>query len=620
MRRTLLLVLLVVDVACSDGSSPAPAAAEPLPPELAMLGSAAQPTALVAAGQLGPTGGAVALADGVVLVGSPGSVAAPIDVRLQRVELDVFEMAVESTSAYVIRAPHVPGFTAPVYLQVPGWTPGSVASVFEGGQWQRIALAPGPVARIDLAHFSDRTVTVRRGWVEQITPVTQETIQGRVESGVINQGGNANAAVFFGLGETQPRSGDELCAELMQVLSAPGRDYGYPPGWSWRDVSPAETFRRNTSLAGYLHSNAVPEQLGGPYWDLTANHMDDIHQRLVSTTAPVTPAGMFRICLDSYGGNVPMAVLACHNYLKNVTELGRYARVAEVPDHVGQAASHLQTWRRVDRTPAGFYDKMGPLYHVFATMTAGVWSLASLGGYGAAYIEAFLRATGLQGDPEDTDKTSADRCGARLGSSIRLSAAGQAATGPVIAGQGQTLAVPRSADAGAAIVDGGAGDGATADVDGGMPNPFDGGPSPATSPQGWPGHWRGHGKFTASIPGVGLIDRDTPVEVTTTVTSPGSVRLVYGLGASTETIDITLSAVNPNAGRGTKDVVSPPPAPGVTLRMTYTAVAFLREGRLYLAVRQQSHSSATVSTGTGFSASGEADVPSDLIAILDRVP
>src|SRR6185436_12971351 len=49
---------------------------------------------------------------------------------------------------------------------------------------------PGPFARVDLAHFSDRTVAVRKRWVEEITPVNAETVQGRNDSHTLNLQGN----------------------------------------------------------------------------------------------------------------------------------------------------------------------------------------------------------------------------------------------------------------------------------------------------------------------------------------------------------------------------------------------------------------------------------------------
>ncbi|MBI2892600.1 MAG: hypothetical protein HYY06_03550 [Deltaproteobacteria bacterium] len=610
-RRIMALTAVFhLTTACgSDAGAPAPAA---LPAPLAMLGP------LAVAGQtrsvtIDPAGGAVPLDDGSRLALSPGALTVEADVSLQRVDLhlEALSMEVDAAWAYVIDASsEVPSFGAPVWLEIPAPSAEVAVLQWDSGRWVSRPVGTGLVARVDLAHFSPEIVAVARR-------AREIPAEHRIRAEITRTRGNRNTLAFNGVGETQPRTKRELCDELSAMLSGyPNRDYRYPSGSSFRNVE----------LGFYLHSNGTPSVTGGYYWEQTKTAMPLIHQRLMATTAPVTPAGMLRICLDTYQGNVPMAVLACANYVKDATMRGRYAPFNEIPQDAADTAARLQPWRMGDTAPGGYYDKMGPLYHIFAAMTAGVWMTSSLGGEVAAVGEGFLRQFGTQGDPVDADKGMADRCGADVAHGLWFSGAGQAFG----LGQGQPAPpVPLATDGGAStgdaglpvVVDGGGladagrADGGTPDgglPDGGDPAArFDAGPDPATNPQSWDGRWRGRIKGTqtqsaAMEPIVG----EAVVEVTV-VLSGGTVQFAGQLGS----IVLGLTPSNPNAafGRGPVDVA---PGGGVTVNGRHATTAFLNGGRLYLARREDLVSRTVIPNIPVV----DVIITKEMIGIFDRVP
>ena len=87
-------------------------------------------------------------------------------------------------------------------------------------------------------------------------------------------------------------------------------------------------------------------------------------------------------------------------------------RFTFIQDHRRQFPTRLMC-RVLQVAPAGYYDKLGPLYHLFSALTAGVWGgphfsrLATVG-------EAFLRTTGFENDHPDPEKGEADICGASV--------------------------------------------------------------------------------------------------------------------------------------------------------------------------------------------------------------
>jgi hypothetical protein len=86
----------------------------------------------------------------------------------------------------------------------------------------------------------------------------------------------------------------------------------------------------------------------------------------------------------------------------------------------GDPASHLRSWRQgTNITAAGEYDKMGPLYHIFAAMTGALWLPTRASGPGIASGEAFLRTFRVGADRPDTSKAAADQCGIDIAAWLR---------------------------------------------------------------------------------------------------------------------------------------------------------------------------------------------------------
>ncbi|MBW2277844.1 MAG: hypothetical protein JRF63_10150 [Deltaproteobacteria bacterium] len=395
-----------------------------VPRALAVLGPMVSPTPIAARSTVSSSGGLLQLDDGTGLNFPQGALARPLEVSVRRydLELEALTMAYSDSFAHVITAAdHVPSLGAPVTFELP-YAPADVAVLRLDGPERatRVDLGDGPKARIQITHFSERAfVTLdKRDTTEPKR--TDPRAANQVRN--IDQRANDAARNFYGVGDTQSRSHQELCNEIWELLDRyPNQDYGYP--------SSSILGFRSMELGRFLHANGMPSQSGegdGAYfWKLTENRMGDIRQRLLASPEPVTPAGMLHICLDSYAGAVPMALLACHNFLKENTMQGRMYdhRPHEMPAEYGEVGAKLQTWRSTDKSPAGFYDKMGPLYHLFAANAAGVWGPNAVGAEVARWGEWMLRQLGSQGDVQDKEKGLADSCGANLAYRIRWRAA-----------------------------------------------------------------------------------------------------------------------------------------------------------------------------------------------------
>ena len=79
---------------------------------------------------------------------------------------------------------------------------------------------------------------------------------------------------------------------------------------------------------------------------------------------------------------------------------GNIRQQLDLPAKFANAASMLDTWRSDPVAPAGYYDKMGPLYHLFSALVAGVWGESHFSRF-AVTGENFLRTTGWEKDYPD---------------------------------------------------------------------------------------------------------------------------------------------------------------------------------------------------------------------------
>ncbi len=304
---------------------------------------------------------------------------------------------------------------------------GSVAvAELVNGHWQRV---PGTAARVEIASFSTKTFAFLEGAQEalntgltvletvqsiravfdpSLTKGTEAELRQRIEAG-----SDATKA-FYGVGESASVSQTEMCAQLKTSLaerqsklrlSFPG-DYGGPITYA--------------QLGLFLFKADTPEA-GGYFWNLTQASHAAIEKQVLASGARLKPADFLNAAIDANGGNVPLGVLAAHNYLKEKAYAGRAlgeGAVGGVDKDVANAVAKLEPWRSgSSMNPAGEYDKMGPLYHIFAAMTAGVWGPRGLG-QTAVTGEALLRSFGVGADTPDIEKGMADQCGAETASWI----------------------------------------------------------------------------------------------------------------------------------------------------------------------------------------------------------
>jgi len=285
-------------------------------------------------------------------------------------------LRVQSARAYALATPvDVGKLGAPLVLEGPPATVGAAAFALVGGHWQRLPLAPGQKARVEISGFSTRTFAFLDGAadtlntaltvleaVQSIRAPTTPGLQKGTEAEQRATVDKADAATkaFFGAGETATRPQSEMCDEIRAVLAARKgktsvkfpRDYGatsYP------------------SLGLFLFEAGTPEG-AGYYWDLTSASQAAIEKRIlaqdVTRSGRVSLATVLDTAIEANGGDVALGVLAAHNYLKEKAYNGR-GQYGGISAGVAGPISRIETWRRSSSTnPAGEYEKVGPLYRL----------------------------------------------------------------------------------------------------------------------------------------------------------------------------------------------------------------------------------------------------------------
>ncbi len=580
-----------------------------LPEPLAAFGPLARPGVSASAAIQGEQGGALPLSDGAMLVVAPGAYAGVVNVRLERVDLalDGLRADVARGVVYVTSTDRdVSTFGAPVTLQVKR-PPGPLsAAVWDGAAWKPVTVADGPIAAVAVPHFS-RGIFGFVEWLRARTNATDEMILGddsieakkRVR---LEQHGNDAAKAFFGIGEKLDAvTSKQLCDEMRRwVAGLPKEAFAFPPGSSFR----------NMDLGLWLIDGGVPSTTNDSFWKMTEAYMEDVRGRFLAAPGRLAPADMLKLCVETAGGNVPVGVMVCHNFLKEVTYAGRNQPIDRMPEAYGEIARKIMPWRSDDVAPSGYYDKMGPIYHVFAAMAAGTWSASPVLGNAAAAGEALLRTAQRGGDRPDPEKGSADDCGVDVGwmvrkheasewrggalpppppSPWRLEDAPPAARSPADAG------VPRL------VADAGVADGGGAQ-DAGSPESLlaalDAGPAPADQRQTWEGRWKGTSKTAVTLSGPEPVQTTVDEVLELVVTSAGDkITFTRVQGAQTLAMDLTRTPSNPNAAVG-KGGQKQAMAGGET-DLRYHLAAFLHtDGRLYIAGRSTIVSTMSTPEGT----------------------
>lgn len=412
---------------------------------------------------VGPEGGMLSLDDGARLTVPPGALNKTTRLHAAIVDLAHERIASELQRAwvYVVATDEDFGPLAhPVVLDVPQPSDRVIVSLFEQGRWRALNTSPGPHTRIEITHFSvvkifialavavyvaekqfdissraarylesfaQRNATTNR-YIEEVEPGASSTAT-RSEI----EGSNEMTRAFFGVGEPAQQSMSQLCNEFKTVLrqfnkpdnlALPTQFKGQPVetnlGWLGgriRRILGRKDISAHNDLTVFLQEADAPSKQRGPFYEIVAPSLGKIRERLVGQRAQISPAQFLKMCIEENGNNVPLGMLAAHNFLKDITYRGRDAYVPGVNmTEFGLPARKLQSWRQNQNMKAsvGTYDKLGPLYHVFAAMTAAYWLPSFMGG-NVDKMEAFLRTFKIGADRPDTEEGEADRCGVEIG-------------------------------------------------------------------------------------------------------------------------------------------------------------------------------------------------------------
>lgn len=391
--------------------------------------------------EVGPEAGMIKLSGGASIQVPAG--AFPSSNQLQVVQVEVaFDQVAPDVRAgrfYIVSpSEEVPLLGAPLVLEIP--RPGAEVTVvvYEGGTWLPAQVGSGELMRISINHFSKGIFGFFEWWSEKdvelgetLDSMDYDSAQARVRIAI--EGGDESVRSFFGVDEQSFQTDTEICAEFMTMLQR----FNKPQNRQF-PIDEGST----TDLADFLFAGASPSQQGGQFWNLTSDSMDEIRDNLLATEGQIGPADFLKIAIEANNGNVPLGVLAAHNYLKTVTYMGRttYNPKNGISPEYGDPASHLRSWRQgTNITAAGDYDKMGPLYHIFAAMTGALWLPTRASGPAIASGEAFLRTFRVGADRPDTSKAAADQCGIDIAGWLRNhppeEESDQTATQPPVSGR-----------------------------------------------------------------------------------------------------------------------------------------------------------------------------------------
>lgn len=423
---------------------------------------ASQPRAFDALGPLAQLEGAplgievsdnaqqITLGDGLTLDIAAGAFPGPttLVVAQTRLELDALGFYVATARGIGLATERsLPSLGARVELLVSDPSRTAVPLFAADGDWTRSEPAGTDPLRLSITHFSENTFAVllpepSTSTTPAVVAVPDERARIGAANDMIEALANPWEQAFLGVGERGDPAA--LCEALKDLLALRSR--------SWRFAFPSEVLHSGLStvdLGRFLFTSRSPSEVTDTlrvFWTATLPSQARIRSRVLESTVALGPADLLTIAVEENGGDAAIGVLAAHNFLKELTNEGRDmvrenfgdpftgqivvgtklrgdpARAAAYQtaarDGGGEVASHLQAWRSADRSPSGAYDKLGPLYHVFAAMSAAALMPSIDGGSIAVAGEALMRASGITGDVADPEKGLADHCGADVGRSI----------------------------------------------------------------------------------------------------------------------------------------------------------------------------------------------------------
>jgi hypothetical protein len=378
---------------------------------------------------IGPNASTVPLAGGARFVVPAGAIPRPakltvtiVDLELQQLALDVGRSVAYEVSTDVDLGP----LAAPVFLEIPSPTAGTSIVERDGTAWKRRAIPPGEVTRIPFEHFSTHLLA-HLFWVDfgNASSVVLSRVESRMANWVGTRADRYSTLArlkreliensdewtrkFYGVGETTTKPHDATCEELRRVLAHYAR--------AGKLALPGDSPWTNEELYEYLIAAGLPSANGRSFYPRVAKSQEVITAKVLDSKEPVSPAALLRIAIEAHRGDIPLGILAAQTWTKQLTNAGRAFpndAAANVPKDLGAAAAKLETWRRSEPIdPAGSYDKLGPIYHLFSAMTAGVWGGTHFDRFAIAG-ESILRSTGLTDDHPDPEKGEADVCGASV--------------------------------------------------------------------------------------------------------------------------------------------------------------------------------------------------------------
>lgn len=445
--RALVLVVMILGCGGSSSSSPAP----PAPGPLAQLGELATQEGPGVSLDLSPAGGQFALPGGAVLHVPAGALSQATKVTVARsaLSLDHVSFYVAGSFAYQLSANRdVERISPPLRLEVPG-DPAQVAIGALGGTgWAKRSEYTGGTSAVLIDHFSEHAFAF-----VQPTPALSENpavpahpdevVKVRAGSDYIRDHANQWEKEFLGIGEVETPMAH--CEALKRLIDEKRRtwDFRFPA-----DVISDPLFA-TFRMGKFLFTSKSSTEVTGPeqvFWQKTMAAHARIKARVLASSQKLSPAQLLQVAVEESGNNAAMGILAAHNFLKQTTNEGRdmilenfgnpftgeisvgpamrandqraqmFEENAQL--HGGEVASKLRAWRNIDRSPSGAYDKMGPLYHVFAAMTAATFMPHINGGAIAVAGEAAMRASGITGDVADFEKAQADFCGKAVGEAV----------------------------------------------------------------------------------------------------------------------------------------------------------------------------------------------------------
>jgi len=383
-------------------------------PELAPFGELASLHSQPLTVTVDPSAKRIPLDDGASLQIPAGAFSTSTQLQVTRVDMAFDRVAfdVKQSMFYILSTPNEVGTLATsVILEVLIPSSNVAVTSYDGQNWQPIEVHSGQTTRVEITHFSPRAL----GFVEFLTARNDELTEildtdantGKlVDRLFIEQQTDDMTRSFFGVNESAVTSQDQMCNDLTSIVS----QYNTSSGREFPDAADLHA----PQLVFHLFENDPPSVTNDYFWKLTADSMAEINIQVLASTEPLSPAQFLQIAIDANNGNIPLGVLAAHEYLKDKTKLGRaeYSNLNKVSPEYAAMASHLQSWREGDNlTPIGMYDKMGPLYHIFAAMTAELWLPNRASGDAAITAEAYLRSSRTWDDRPDPQKGAADQCG-----------------------------------------------------------------------------------------------------------------------------------------------------------------------------------------------------------------